>query len=63
MFTLKILVGGVTRLVEPGVTWDRWKNLLPQLEFMIPDLRIDGRVVILAQPDEGNVTHLLGVWR
>jgi len=63
MFTLKVIVGGVVRLVEPGVSFDRWRRLAPTIEPYIQDLVPAGRVVLLAEPADGNVTHILGVWR
>lgn len=63
MFTLKILVAGVVRLVEPGMTFARWRTLAPSLEPMIQDLVPAGKVVFLAESDDSNVVNILGVWR
>ena len=63
MFTLKVLVGGVVRLTEPGISFDRWRRLAPTLDPYIQDLIPAGKVVMLAEPDGDNVTHILGVWR
>lgn len=62
MFTLKIIIAGVVRLIEPGVTFERWRKLAPSIEPMIPDLTIPGRVVMVAETEDG-VAHILGRWR
>lgn len=62
MFTLKIIIGGVVRLVEPGVSFKRWRQLAPVIEPLIPGLLWSGRVVMVAESDDG-VTHILGKWR
>ncbi len=62
MFTLRIIIGGVTRLIEPGVTFKRWRELAPSIEAKIPYLTIAGRVVFVAE-DETGVAHILGRWK
>ena len=59
-FTLRVMVGGVTRLAET-MTFDRWRRLAPEIEPMIPTLEWGGPVAFLADVD--GVTHILGRWR
>jgi len=60
-FTLRVMVGGETRLTEP-MAFDRFLKLAPSLEPMIKDLVPAGRVVFLADTEDG-VSHILGRWR
>ena len=61
MFTLRVMVGGETRLTEP-MEFGHFYKLIPVIEPMIQDLTPAGRVAFLAETDDG-VIHILGRWR
>jgi hypothetical protein len=62
MFTLKVMVGGETRIDKPGLSYERLRVLLPLIHSSVPDLKLSGPVAVLVEADYG-VTHILGSWR
>lgn len=62
MFTLRILVGGETRIDQPGLTIERLQRLLPIIESAVPALQESGPVAVLVKNEFG-ITHILGSWR